>query len=77
MDFTSLHVSSAVLEVTDLVPDSLPRTLQLLAPSASAAQGSGVAAQRLAARLLSKIPPGMLDVRAVGVRGVLRRGVHR
>jgi hypothetical protein len=75
LDVTSVHVNGKALQPTDLVPDSLPHTFQLLAPSASMV--AGVATQRLARRLMRKIPPGMLDVRAVGVRGVLHRGERR
>lgn len=74
LDFTSVQVNGAAIEATDLVPDSLPHTFQLLAASQAVAPGS---TQRLAARLLRKIPAGVLDVRAVGVRGVLRRGALR
>ena len=64
-DFTSVHVNPAAGTqglVTDLVPDSLAHTFQLLPPAPPSLTAT-VASQRLAERLLRKVPSGVLDVR--------------
>lgn len=78
-DFTSIHVNPAAGTqglVTDLVPDSLAHTFQLLPPSPNLT--ATAASQRLAQRLLRKVPSGVLNVREPvvlygGRGGVLRR----
>ncbi len=75
-DVTSLHLNGSVDQVTDIAPDSLAHTFQLLSPSPSSARGSA-ASQRLAARLQDMVPAGVLDVRAEGVFRGLPRSVRR
>jgi hypothetical protein len=62
LDLTSLHLNGATGTLTDFVPDSLPHTFQLLPPSPPGVLNSA-ASQHLAERLMSKLPPGVFDVR--------------